>query len=190
MNETQSQILLTNYLKSIGLDLNDENYRETPNRIVRMHKEMMFGMTTEAKIEITKILSKKFPCISSDMVVFSNIPVTSLCPHHLLPVCLKIWVAYIPNGKEVIGLSKIPRLVKLLCKKPVLQEELPGEIADCLVNNTSNLGVFVIVKGRHGCMWDRGVEAKVPVLNSTVRGAFKHESTRNEALKLMEWGSK
>jgi len=184
MNDEQIK-LMSKYLESLGIDLKNENYRETPARIVRMHREMMFGLTSEAKNEVKKILSKKFPSTSNDMMVFPNMSVVAMCPHHLLPVRLKVWVAYIPNGKQVIGLSKIPRLVELLCKKPVLQEDLPSEIANCLTKNISNLGVYVIIKGHHSCMCDRGIKTESSVLNSTIRGSFKNESTRNEALILM-----
>ncbi len=183
---TKQVELMSKYLESLGLNLSDPNFIETPARIVRMHKDMAFGLTQEAKDEIKQILSKKFPSKDNTMMVFPEIQVTGLCPHHLLPIRLQVWVAYIPDGNEVIGLSKIPRLVELLCKKPVLQEDLPGEIADALSSNTSNLGVYVILKGRHSCMCDRGVKARMkPVVNAAVRGAFKNDVTRNEALTLM-----
>jgi len=185
-NKKTNEQLLEEYLTNMGIDIEDPNFVETPARIVRMHKEMLHGLTTNASNEIKQILSKKFPSKTNKMIIFPNIQATAMCPHHLLPVKLKIWVAYIPDGQEVIGLSKIPRLVELLCKRPILQEDLPDEIADCLANNTSNLGVYVILKGRHSCMCDRGVKARMkPVINSTIRGNFKNDSTRSEALKLM-----
>ena len=183
---TKQVELMSKYLESLGLNLSDPNFIETPARIVRMHKDMMIGLSSEAKDEVKKILSKKFPSKSNQMMIFPDIHVVAICPHHILPISLRIWVAYIPDGNEVIGLSKIPRLVELLCKKPVLQEDLPDEIADCLANNSSNLGVYVILKGRHSCMCDRGVKARMkPVVNAAVRGAFKNDVTRNEALTLM-----
>jgi GTP cyclohydrolase I len=177
---------MSKYLQSLGLNLSDPNFVETPARIVRMHKEQMFGLTLEAEDEIKNILSKRFPSKSHKMMIFPEMQITTLCPHHLLPARLKVWVAYIPDGKEVIGLSKIPRLVELLCKRPVLQEDLPDEIANALLQHTSNKGVYVIVKGRHSCMCDRGVKAQMkPVINSSIHGVFKKDATRNEALTLM-----
>ena len=185
MSEKQIEYL-SKYLESLGLDLSDPNFKETPARIIRMHKDMMFGLTPEAKDEIKHILSKKFPSKSNQLMIFPEIQITTVCPHHLLPAKLWVWIAYIPGNEQVIGLSKIPRLAELLCKRPVLQEDLPNEIADTLSANTSNLGVFVIVKGRHSCMCDRGVKVRMkPVINSAVRGAFKKDVTRNEALILM-----
>jgi len=187
-NQTQKEIsenLISNYLTSIGINVDDPNFIQTPERIYRMHKEMLRALTPEGKEEISKILSKKFPSLGNDMVVFSPLKVITLCPHHFLTVRLTCHIAYIPSGNEVIGMSKIPRLVELLAKQPILQEDLLILITDTLYKKTSNSGVYVIIEGRHSCMCDRGVKTTSKAINSAIRGAFKKQATRDEVLKLI-----
>ena len=177
--------LLERYLETMGINITDSNFIQTPERIFRMHKEMLYAMSKEGTEEIKQILSKKFPSLGNDMVVFSPLKVVTLCPHHFLTVRLTCHIAYIPKGNEVIGLSKIPRLVELLAKQPILQEDLLHLIADTLHKQTSNGGVYVIIQGRHSCMCDRGVKTTARAINSAIRGAFKKQATRDEALKLI-----
>lgn len=150
-----------------------------------MHRDMLYALSDEGKKEIKQILNKKFPSLSNDMVVFSPIKIVTLCPHHFLTVHLTCHVAYIPKGNQVIGLSKIPRLVELLAKQPILQEDLLHLITNTLYNQTSNSGVYVIIQGRHSCMCDRGVKTTAKAINSAIRGAFQKQATRDEALKLI-----
>lgn len=177
--------LLEKYLTVMGIKVTDPNFIQTPDRIYRMHKEMLHALTPEGKEEIDQILEKKFPSLSNDMVVFSPLKVITLCPHHMLTVRLICHVAYIPKGNKVIGLSKIPRLVELLAKQPILQEDLLVLITNTLHNKTENSGVYVIIEGRHSCMCDRGVKTTAGTANSAIRGAFKKQATRDEALKLI-----
>ena len=177
--------LLEKYLEIMGIDVAEPNFIQTPDRIYRMHKDMLYALSKEGKKEVKQILKKKFPSLSNDMVVFSPLKVVTLCPHHFLTVRLTCHIAYIPKGNEVIGLSKIPRLVELLAKQPILQEDLLHLIADTLHKQTSNGGVYVIIQGRHSCMCDRGVKTTARAINSAIRGAFKKQATRDEALKLI-----
>lgn len=178
--------LLKEYLKTMGINVMEPNFIQTPDRIYRMHKEMLYGMTKEGRSEIKQILSKTFPSLSNDMVVFSPLEVVTLCPHHFLTVRLKCHVAYIPAGKKVIGLSKIPRLVELLAKQPILQEDLLHLIADTLYKETTNSGVYVILEGRHSCMCDRGVKTTSKAGNAAVRGNFIKPEVKAEALSIIE----
>jgi GTP cyclohydrolase IA len=182
----KAENLLKQYLENLNIDTNDPNFIQTPERIYRMYKEMLYALTDEGKLEINKILSKTFPSISNDMVVFSPIHAVTLCPHHFLPVRLTCHIAYIPKGNQVIGLSKIPRLVELLAKQPILQEDLLVLITDTLYKKTSNSGVYVILQGRHSCMCDRGIRTTARTFNSAIRGSFKNSVTRNEALNLIK----
>lgn len=186
-NRYVAEDLLTRYLKVMGINVKDPNFVQTPERIYRMHKNMLYALTKEGKKEVKQILKKTFPSKDNDMVVFAPLEVATLCPHHWLTVRLTIIVAYIPKGNEVIGLSKIPRLVELLAKQPILQEDLLHLIADTLYKNTSNSGVYVIVLGRHSCMCDRGVKTSARTGDSAIRGAFQKQATRDEALKIAKF---
>lgn len=178
--------LLEKYLKTMGINITDPNFIQTPDRIYRMHKEMFYGMTEKGKKEIDQILTKTFPSLSNDMVVFSPLKVVTLCPHHLLTVHLTCHVAYIPKGNKVIGLSKIPRLVELLAKQPILQEDLLHLITNTLHTKTKNSGVYVILIGRHGCMCDRGAKTTARAGNAAVRGNFIKPEVKAEALSIIE----
>jgi len=185
IQKEKAESLLEKYLQTIGINTDDANFIQTPERIYRMHKDMLHALSKEGKQEVKQILSKTFPSLSNDMVVFSPLKVVTLCPHHFLTVRLTCHIAYIPKGNKVIGLSKIPRLVELLAKQPILQEDLLHLIADTLHKQTLNEGVYVIIQGRHSCMCDRGVKTTARAINSAIRGVFKKQATRDEALKLI-----
>ena len=121
------------------------------------------------------------------MVIIKDIHTYSMCPHHLLPVEMIIHVGYVPKGK-VLGLSKIPRLVELYARRPVLQEQLAVDIADSMMYYLKPLGVAVVIKGRHYCMIMRGVQKRESwTITSCVRGVFRDpkEKARDEFLKLI-----
>jgi GTP cyclohydrolase IA len=183
--------LISDYLKSYGIDLDDPNFKDTPKRVVRMHKELFYGLTADGKSQIKAMLSRKFPSNNKDMVIIRDMRISSLCPHHLSPVRIRCSVAYIPNGKEVIGLSKIPRIVEIMSKRPVLQETLTQDIADTLFKGLDALGVMVIMRGEHSCIIDRGVKSYSETITSALRGVFlnpgdnKISSAKMEALSLL-----
>jgi GTP cyclohydrolase I len=157
-------------LQSLGIDLNDPNFKETPLRVARMYNELFEGVkkSNEAK----EILEKWFPSSQDQMILFKN-KIFSLCPHHLLPVEYEVHTAYIPKGR-VVGLSKIGRVCELLARKPVLQEELTIEINQQIMKYLKPHGVATMVKGRHFCMVMRGVEqVQSEVITSDVRGVFR-----------------
>lgn len=175
-------------LKALNIDASDENFRNTPSRISRMFHEMCEGLN--AKDEIKEILRTKFPSTYEGMVISSNIEVWSLCPHHLLPVKYVINVGILFN-KECIGLSKIPRLVELLSKKPVLQETLTQEITEIIDTHLQTLGSICIIEGMHTCMQARGVKANgTKVTTSSCTGKFlnpdKHKNPKEEFLSLIK----
>lgn len=164
-----------NIIVGLGLDLNDENLRETPNRVAKAFRELCRGLYEQDKID--EILSKTFPCDFDEMVVVTNIEATGVCPHHLMPVRYRIHVGYIPSPKgQVLGLSKIPRLVCLLAARPILQEQLTKDIADVFEDNLEPLGIMVVINGGHSCMQCRGVKmVDSQMITSAVRGIFRSE---------------
>jgi GTP cyclohydrolase I len=173
-------------LISLGLDLKDPNFLETPQRIGRAYEEIFHGLNDLGEEE-DKLFKKSFPSDNDEMVIIKDIHAYSMCPHHLLPVEMIVHVGYVPRGK-VIGLSKIPRLVELYAKRPVLQEQLAVDIADSMMYHLKPLGVGVVIKGRHYCMIMRGIQKRESwTITSCVRGVFRDpaEKARDEFLKLI-----
>ena len=151
------------------ISLADENFKDTPYRTAKVYDEFLKGYSEE---DIEKIMSKSFPSELREMTVVKDIPATTLCPHHLLPVLLRVTIGYIPNGR-VLGLSKFNRLVKLIAKAPLLQEDLTKILADTINDYLKPFGVIVVVSGKHTCMIIRGIEQPdAEVTTSSVRGVF------------------
>ncbi|MFA5460080.1 MAG: GTP cyclohydrolase I FolE [Candidatus Paceibacterota bacterium] len=186
INTKKVEQATTDLLLALGVDINDANFKGTPERMGRAYNEIFHGLN-DIKEEEEKLFSKSFPSDNDEMVIIKDIHVFSMCPHHLLPVEMIVHIAYIPNGK-VIGLSKLPRLIELYAKRPVLQEQLCVDIVDSLMKHLSPLGAAIVIKGRHYCMIMRGIQKREAwTITSCVRGVFRDnkEKAREEFLKLI-----
>lgn len=172
-------------LYAIGEDPKREGLTETPARVARMYKEIFSGLETTPEKYI-----KTFSTGHDEMVVVRDIPLYSMCEHHLLPFVGKAHIAYIPRGGIVIGLSKLARIVDCYAKRPQLQERLTAQIADFLQENLNAQGVAVVIEAEHLCMTMRGVRASgAKTCTSALRGIMRSDSrTRAEALKLLHTG--
>lgn len=170
-------------LIAIGEDPEREGLIETPARVARMYEEVFGGLSEDPKKHI-----KTFNTGNDEMVVVRDIPLYSMCEHHLLPFVGKAHIAYIPGDGTVIGLSKLARIVNCFAKRPQLQERLTADIADFLEQNLNPLGVAVVIEAEHLCMTMRGVKASgAETCTSALRGIMRSDSrTRAEALKLLE----
>ena len=167
-------------MASLRLDLNDPNYVDTPKRVAKAYKEICYGLTEEAAEELEQITKVTFPATYSEMVVTKDILVWSLCPHHFLPVKMMINVAYIPES-NVIGLSKIPRLVRILAARPALQEQLTTDIVQTINDTLNPKGAIVTISGEHLCMQMRGAKCHGTSVSTTAFvGCFEQESPRAE----------
>lgn len=165
-------------LKEIGMELDEDNFKDTPARVARAYTEIFSGVTNTSE-QVKEILSTAFPSDgANDMITCGGIISFSMCPHHLLPVEYRIAVGYVPNKSgKVLGLSKLVRLVEVLSKRPCLQEQLGVDIAKALESINPD-GVAVIVNGRHMCMRMRGVKSpNSSVKTMTLRGCFKDVSS-------------
>ena len=179
--------LILDGLKRMGLSLDDANFKDTPKRVARAYYEIFEGVKDKDK-KVEEILGTSFPSEGhNDMIIAKNIVAFSMCPHHLLPVEYRVALAYIPDPEgNVLGLSKLCRLVQLLAKQPALQEDFTHEIVECM-NRIHPQGVAVMVEGRHMCMRMRGVRSvESAVSTDAVSGCFKQASTRNEFLMLVK----
>lgn len=170
-------------LAAVGEDPDREGLLETPDRVARMYAEVFSGLHTEPRQYLKKTFTQKY----DEMVLVKDIRYESFCEHHLLPFTGVAHVAYIPNGK-VVGLSKIPRVVDALARRPQLQERLTEELAELLMSELDAKGVAVIMHGSHSCMTIRGVHKPgATFVTSAMRGLFKKRlATRSEVLALIQ----
>jgi GTP cyclohydrolase I len=171
-------------LEAIGEDLERPGIRETPTRVARMWEEITSGLRSDP----TEALEVVFEEGHDEMVMVRDIPLYSVCEHHLLPFIGKAHVAYIPNEQgRLTGLSKLARLVDGLARRPQVQERLTAEIADALVERLEPRGAMVVIEAEHLCMSMRGVRKPGAItVTSAVRGQFRDVlSTRMEAMNLI-----
>jgi len=172
-------------LLAVGEDPDREGLQETPDRVARMYAEVFSGLHQEPKAHLQKLFTQKY----DEMVLIKDIRFESFCEHHLLPFIGKAHVAYLPNGK-VVGLSKIPRVIDVLAKRPQMQERLTEEVADLLMKELGAKGVAVVMEASHSCMTVRGVhKPDSSFVTSAMRGAFKERlATRSEVMSLIFGG--
>jgi GTP cyclohydrolase I len=168
-------------LEGVGEDPDREGLRETPRRVARMYEEILGGVGSDPTPLVTVVPGADY----DEMIMVKDIPVQSLCEHHLLAFSGRAHVAYIPNKQgEITGLSKIARVVDTLSKRLQVQERLTTEIADTIEKALSPRGVFVMIDAEHLCMTMRGIKKPGSrTLTSAVRGLFRNDArTRQEAL--------
>lgn len=178
---------LQQVLEALGADLEDENLKGTPKRVLNYLVEH-FGADRDFAETLEKCKLATFPSEYDGIVAVENIEVFGICPHHLLPVIYRISVAYIPT-KRVIGLSKLARLTEACGKQPVLQEDLTKILADTFSDLLETDNVAVLVKGVHMCMIARGVTQKAKAITSEMRGSFfDDDKARGEFFRLVENG--
>jgi GTP cyclohydrolase I len=169
-------------LLAVGEDPDRDGLRETPDRVARMYAEVFEGLHQDPRGHLQKLFPQKY----DEIVLIKDIRLVSFCEHHLLPVVGQAHVAYIPNGK-VIGLSKIPRVLDVLAKRPQMQERLTEELADLLMRELDAKGVAVVIEASHSCMTIRGVnKPDSTFVTSAMRGVFKERmKTRSELMSLI-----
>ncbi len=171
-------------LEGVGENLGRSGIKRTPERVARMFSEILSGIEEDPE----KILSVIEEEEHEEMVIIKDIPLYSLCEHHLLPFAGYAHVAYIPSQGRIVGLSKIARLVDVLSRRLQVQERLTKQIADHIEKALKPQGVMVIIEAEHMCMSMRGVKKpKSITVTSAVRGLFRKViSTRMEALSLIK----
>ncbi|MDP7046786.1 MAG: GTP cyclohydrolase I [SAR324 cluster bacterium] len=156
-------------LEGLGVDLDSEHYRDTPERTANAWINELCSGLGEKKFSLTT-----FPVganYESSMVVLQHIPVRSVCAHHLLPFYGEATVAYIPD-ERLCGLSKLSRIVDYFSRRPQVQEELTSDITNFLCEQLSPQGAGVIVKATHMCMAMRGVSHDGVMTTSSLKGLF------------------
>jgi GTP cyclohydrolase I len=173
-------------LEAIGEDPDRDGLMRTPTRIAHMYEEIFSGLHDDPSHHLTIT----FEADHDEMVMVRDIPVHSMCEHHLVPFAGRAHVAYIPGEDgRITGLSKIARLVDGFAKRPQVQERLTTQIADALVDVLDPIGVLVLIEAEHFCMSMRGVKKPGSLtITSAVRGLFKsNAATRAEAMSLITY---
>lgn len=171
-------------LKAVGEDVKRKDIVATPKRVAEMYEEILSGMEKDPRKELEVVFEKDH----DEIILLKDIPLYSICEHHLLPFIGKAHVAYLPKGNRVTGLSKIARVVDILSKRLQVQERLTTDIADIIMEKLRPKGVLVVIEAEHLCMSMRGVKKPGALtVTSAVRGIFrKNEKTRTEALALIK----
>jgi len=171
-----------NILEAIGEDPNREGLKDTPKRVAKFYEEAFSGLSVDPQ----KNLDVEFSENHEEMVIVKEIPIYSMCEHHLLPFFGYAHIAYIPRGK-VTGLSKLARVAEDFARRPQLQERLTSQIADTIKNTLNPHGVLVVIEAEHMCMTIRGIKKPGSrTVTSAVRGIFrKNAATRAEAFSLI-----
>ena len=169
-------------MSELKLDLDDPNYEQTPERVAKMYLEMFHGLREGAEPKITTFPNEEG---YHHMVIEREIPFYSMCAHHFVPFYGHAHIAYIPEA-EVVGLSKLPRILEFYAKRPQLQERLTEQVAEFLWTKLQPQGVMVVIEARHLCVEMRGVKkAGALTTTSALRGCFADRLVREEFLALL-----
>lgn len=183
MNKDKIEKAVRDILVAVGEDPKRRDIKDTPRRVAEMYEEILEGMSLHPEKELEVVFEKDH----DEIILLKNIPLYSICEHHLLPFIGKAHVAYMPSNNRVTGLSKIARVVDIFAKRLQVQERLTTDIADIIMKKLKPKGVVVVIEAEHLCMSMRGVKKPgVLTVTSAVRGIFrKNEKTRAEAMSLI-----
>lgn len=175
-------------LFGLGENPDREGLRDTPARVARAYREILAGMHEEPGVHLARQFSQEQT--GDDLVILRDIDFVSVCEHHFLPFTGRAHVAYLPDHGKVTGLSKLARTVDVFARRPQLQEQLTGQIADALVEHLDPRGVAVVVQAEHSCLKLRGArKAETEMVTTAFRGELRWDrALRSEVLGLMKVG--
>lgn len=184
MDKKKIEKAVREILEAIGENPKRKDLLETPKRVAEMYEEIFSGIKRAAEDELEVVLDQKH----HEIILLKDVPLYSLCEHHLLPFLGKAHIAYIPKNGRVTGLSKLARVVDVLSRRLQVQERLTSQIAEIIMAKLRPLGVMVVIEAEHMCMSMRGVKKPgTMTVTSAVRGIFKeNEKTRAETLSLIK----
>jgi len=167
-----------------GDDPDREGLKNTPNRVVRAFEDWFSGYREDP----VDFLRRTFYQVDGydEMIVLRDINFESHCEHHMAPIIGKVHIGYIPN-KNVVGISKLARVVETFSRRLQVQETMTAQIANCIQDVLKPKGVGVVVEGSHQCMTTRGIRKKgVAMITSRLLGDFRSDSrTRSEFLNII-----
>ena len=173
-------------LLAIGENPEREGLLETPERVAAAYTQLFSGLAKDP----SRHLEGGFTEEARDLILIRDLPVASLCEHHLLPFAGKAHVGYVPNGR-VAGFSELARVVEDYAKRPQLQERLTAQVADAVYGTLGASGALVVIEAEHTCMSLRGAEVPGAVaVTAAARGVFEEDVARRaEVLALISPGS-
>jgi GTP cyclohydrolase I len=184
MNTKKVEQAVRMLLEAVGEDTEREGLRCTPRRVAEFYAEALAGMKTDPADVLTVYYEQEE---HEEIVLIKDIPIYSICEHHLLPFFGKVHVAYIPKRDRLLGISKLVRVVDLFTHRLQVQERLSKQIADTIMKVAKPHGAMVIIEAEHLCMTMRGVKKPgAKMITSAMRGIFLRDArTRSEALSLL-----
>jgi len=171
-------------LIAIGEDPERDGLLDTPQRVARMYAEVCGGLREDPR----EHLNKQFEADHDEMVMVKDIPIYSVCEHHLVPFMGVAHLGYIPNRDgRITGLSKLARLVDGFARRPQVQERLTSQCADAIYEVLAPKGAIVVIEAEHLCMAMRGIRKPgSSTVTSAVRGIFREDvATRMEAMRFL-----
>jgi GTP cyclohydrolase I len=175
-------------LDGIGEDVERPGLTDTPHRVASLYSEIFCGIERDPMDYLVPVEGETH----EEMVLIREIPLYSVCEHHLLPFAGMAHVAYIPEGGRIVGLSKIVRVLETYASRPQVQERLTTQVAESIMKGLNPKGVMVVIEAEHMCMSMRGVRKPNSItVTSAVRGSFRRdERTRSETLALIHGNSR
>lgn len=171
---------VANMLQTLGMDLTDDSIKGTPLRVAKMYVKEIFGGLNPKRRPKPSTFDNNYKY--GEMLVEKNITVYSTCEHHLLPIVGKAHVAYLSNG-NVIGLSKMNRIVDFYAKRPQVQERLTMQVVQELQQALKTDDVACVIDAKHLCVNSRGIrDVASSTVTSEFGGKFKDEAVKREFL--------
>ncbi len=170
-------------IEEVDIDPDRPDLERTPERVANMYEEIFSGSFVKPEEALEVVLAEQH----DEIVLVKDIPIFSMCEHHMLPFFGKAHIGYIPKDNRITGLSKLARVVDVYTKRLQVQERLTASIANLIMKKLKPYGVIVVIEAEHLCMIMRGVKKPGSyTITSAVRGIFKeNEKTRTEALSLI-----
>jgi len=158
-------------LLGIGEDPDRDGLADTPQRVARAYGEIFSGLREDPTRHLVRTFAHEGG--ADDLVMVRDIEIFSMCEHHLLPFTGRAHVAYLPGNGEVVGLSKIARMVDDYARRPQIQERLCAQIAEALMVEGGARGAAAVVEGEHMCMQMRGISKHgADMVTTAVRGVL------------------
>lgn len=174
----EAMLAVRTLLRWAGDDPDREGLLDTPKRVVDAYEEFFAGYNLDPIEE----LSRTFEDVGGydDMVMLRDIDVESHCEHHMVPILGKAHLAYMPS-KNVVGISKLARVVEIFCKRLQTQETMTAQIAESITKTLQPLGVAILIDAKHQCMTTRGVHhPNVSTITTQFTGIFKEQPEMKE----------
>ncbi len=174
-------------LLAVGENVGRQGLKGTPTRVAKMYAELLAGMREDPEQHLRSVFTEDY----DEIVLLRDIPFYSICEHHLMPFIGSAHVAYLPSG-DILGVSKLARIVDCFARRLQTQERLTGQIADFIMDSLEPRGTAVVLEASHSCMTIRGIKKPGSVMvTSALRGIFKRDpKSRGEIMSLMHKGNR